>query len=100
MPRTCCVVGCLTGYKSNKEKVSTFSFSKNEEILNKWIKVVPRRDFTVTKNSAIRSKHFTDDQIITGWTSGVGEQKVVVSTYPILCYLPNLKTDSKGFIIN
>jgi len=58
-------------------------------MLNKWIKAIPRKDFTYTKNSAICAKHFTDDQIIMEWISGVGEQKIVVSTYPILCYLPN-----------
>jgi len=60
MPRTCCVVGCQTGYKSNEEKVSTFSFPKGKEMQNKWIKV-PRKDFTISKNSAICAKHFTDD---------------------------------------
>ncbi|KAL4152736.1 hypothetical protein QTP88_000569 [Uroleucon formosanum] len=71
MPRTCCVVGCQTGYKSNDEKVLTFSFPKNEEIQNKWIKAIPRI-------CTICAKHFTADQIITKWTSGVGEQKVVI----------------------
>ncbi|KAL4107529.1 hypothetical protein QTP88_017865 [Uroleucon formosanum] len=79
MPRTCYVVGCQTGYKSNDEKVSTFSFPKNEEMQNKWIKAIPRKDFIVSKNAAICAKHFTPDQIITKWTSGVGEQKVVIN---------------------
>ncbi|XP_022171020.1 uncharacterized protein LOC111034219, partial [Myzus persicae] len=70
---------CQTGYKSNDEKVSTFSFPKNEEMQNKWIKAIPRKDFIVSKNAAICAKHFTADQIITKWTSGVGEQKVVVN---------------------
>jgi len=69
MPRTCCVVGCQTGYKSNDEKVSIFPFPKNEEMQKKWIKAIPiRKDFIVSKNAAICAKHFTADQIITKWT--------------------------------
>lgn len=79
MPRTCCVVGCQTGYKSNTEKMSTFSFPKDEELKNKWIKAIPRQHFKISNNSAVCAKHFTDVQLITKWTSGVGDKKVVVS---------------------
>lgn len=44
---TRCVIGCQIGYKSHLEKISTFSFSKYEEIQNKWIKAIPRRCFNV-----------------------------------------------------
>lgn len=82
MPRSCCVVGCQTGYKSNSNKiVSTFSFPKTESLRQKWINVIPRKDLIVTQNSAVCANHFTEDQIITKWSSGVGNNKVCVSIY-------------------
>lgn len=81
MVRSCCVVGCETGYKNNKEIVSTFAFPKNEVLQKKWIKAIPRKNLTVSKNTAVCAKHFTDDQIIRTWTSGVGDKQVIVSNY-------------------
>jgi len=87
------VVGCQTGYKSNDEKVSIFCSQKIKRCrINGSKQFYCRKDFIVSKNAAICAKNFTANQIITKWTSGVGEQKVVVSTYPILYYLLNLKT--------
>lgn len=85
MPRSCCIVGCQTGYKSNPSDtfVSTFSFPKNESLRKKWMNVIPRKDLIVTKNSAVCANHFTEDQIITKWTSGFGDNKVCVSIFLI-----------------
>lgn len=81
MPRSCCVVGCKTGYKSNHStiKASTFSFPTDENLKKKWIDKIPRKDLIVTKNSTVCASHFTDDQIIRTWTSGVGDKQVCVS---------------------
>ncbi|XP_050065206.1 uncharacterized protein LOC126554149 [Aphis gossypii] len=103
MPRSCCVVGCQTGYKSNSNKiVSTFSFPKNESLRQKWINVIPRKDLIVTQNSAVCANHCTEDQIITKWSSGVGNNKVCINLkYPKLkedaipCLFPGPKYLSK-----
>lgn len=82
MPRTCCVVGCQTGYKSNHNtNVSTFSFPKDEGMRKKWINSIPRKDLVISKYSAVCADHFTNDQIISKWTSGIGDKQVCVSTY-------------------
>lgn len=79
MPRSCCVVGCTTGYKSNHSTISTFSFPADENLKKKWINKIPRKNLIVTKNLAVCASHFTDDQIIRTWTSGVGDKQVCVS---------------------
>eukprot|EP00102_Acyrthosiphon_pisum_P006714 XP_003240276.1 PREDICTED: THAP domain-containing protein 2-like [Acyrthosiphon pisum] len=91
MPRSCCVVGCKTGYKSNHStiKVSTFSFPTDENLKKKWINKIPRKDLIATKNSVVCASHFTDEQIIRTWTSGVGDKQVCIN----LKY-PKLKEDA------
>ena len=53
------VYGCTSGYKTNKEKVSSFEFLIHE----KWILFVNRRNWTLSKSSVICIKHLKDDFI-------------------------------------
>nr|XP_018904887.1 PREDICTED: uncharacterized protein LOC109035641 [Bemisia tabaci] len=65
MGRACSVPGCKTGYRSCKEKFSTFSFPENEQLKCKWINAIHRpRDFEVTKNTCVCILHFKESQII------------------------------------
>lgn len=52
MPNTCCVTNCNGNYNA-ENKVCIFSFPKDEELLQKWIKAIPRENFVVTKNTKV-----------------------------------------------
>jgi hypothetical protein len=60
----CFVVGCKTGYKSNKEKVGCFKVPKDEKLLTLWQKLIPRGDKTLSSNDHVCSKHFKEEYII------------------------------------
>lgn len=62
MPRSCCVPGCKSNYKSDYTPI--FSFPSAEERLTLWKKAIPRENLTVTKNSGVCIIHFPEDQIV------------------------------------
>lgn len=55
MPKKCCVVGCRSGYDTNKEKVNTFKFPNDEELKMKWLISIGRKDYKPTKYSSVSS---------------------------------------------
>lgn len=57
----CFVPGCNTKYK--KDKLSLFSVPKNEVLLDRWKKLIPRSDNELTANSVICELHFQEDFI-------------------------------------
>ena len=78
MPNKCASYGCSSGYNyessekrkeeagesSEKGKISTFYFPlKNEELLQKWIKFVNRKDWIPTSSSVLCEKHFQENLI-------------------------------------
>ena len=67
MVGTCCVPGCKTGYKSqkNSEKYSLFGFPADENLKQKWIAAIPRKNWVVSKNHKVCSRHFSSDDIQT-----------------------------------
>ena len=69
MVNKCVVYGCKSGYvsKSEREKVSSFSFPLNKpDLLSKWIKFVNRSNWNPTSNSVICINHFEEELIING----------------------------------
>ena len=52
-----CVVGCRSNYKE-EETVPAFSFPSDEDIKNRWIKFVNRKDWQSTSSIVICIKHF------------------------------------------
>ena len=52
-----CVVGCRSNYKE-EETVPAFSFPSDENIKNRWIKFVNRKDWQSTSSIVICIKHF------------------------------------------
>ncbi|KAL3192662.1 hypothetical protein MRX96_058883 [Rhipicephalus microplus] len=77
MSKTCCVTGCSSGYRSNKEKASLFCFPSSAELREKWKRAVPRLEaggFSFeSKNVRVCEKHFdasdvvrTDEHIVNG----------------------------------
>ena len=59
MGRKCVAPACTSGYASNRdEKKSVFTFPKDNEMRQKWIRAVPRANWDVSGNSAICELHF------------------------------------------
>lgn len=61
MVNKCSAYGCTSGYKSHEtgESVSFHAFPvNNTEILDKWMRANPRKDFAPTKYSRMCSLHF------------------------------------------
>ncbi|XP_035228253.1 THAP domain-containing protein 5-like [Stegodyphus dumicola] len=62
MVYTCCVPNCKGNYP-NGPKVQVFSFPKEKEFLNKWIKAIHRSNFKPTKFSKVCALHFHPEDI-------------------------------------
>lgn len=68
MPKKCCVPGCVSNYKG-QEYTSVFAFPSDSHLKEKWLTSIPRKDYVVTKHSAVCIKHFhasyiqTDDPV-------------------------------------
>lgn len=78
MPRVWCVPSCKANYnstlKSQQSYMSVFTFPKDENLRQKWIKSIPRKNWTPSKYSAVCMKHFRDSDIISyeSWLSPDG----------------------------
>ncbi|XP_042913127.2 uncharacterized protein [Parasteatoda tepidariorum] len=86
MPNTCCVTKCNGNYNS-QNKVHIFSFPKNEELLKKWVKAIPRTNLIVTKNTKVCERHFQSDDIefeTTFYKESTGETLRAKLKYPRL----------------
>ena len=55
--------GCKSNYKS--ADASAFSFPKDEQRRQQWMRAIHRKDFTPTENTIVCSKHFEKRFIIT-----------------------------------
>ena len=55
----CCVVKCHS-YCAGQEKLTVFSFPKEEHLRKIWIRFVNRKDWEPTNSSYICIKHFED----------------------------------------
>lgn len=68
MPRHCCVPGCKSNYASTLKSEparSTFSFPKDRELQNIWLRAIHREEYTLTKYSTVCSLHFEQSEITT-----------------------------------
>ena len=63
----CCVVGCYTGYATNKcaAKVSVFRFPQDQCLRDKWLRNIHTANHTITKHSRVCELHFRPDDFIT-----------------------------------
>ena len=57
MPFKCCVPECCGNHDDTKdrigEKVSVFKFPDDPDLRAKWIRMIPRKDYTVTKSTLL-----------------------------------------------
>lgn len=58
MGKKCCAPNCRSGYSSCETKFRIHVFPKNEELRQKWVRAVPRKDLIVTENMGVCEKHF------------------------------------------
>ena len=60
MPHTCCVFSCNYGYHSctYKQKYAMFRFPKDAVIKNKWLSAITHKNWIITENTRVYSKHF------------------------------------------
>ena len=63
MPQTCVSSGCNSGYPTNKseEDIHYHRFPEEINLRNKWIQLVPRKNWTWNKHQRLCSQHFTAD---------------------------------------
>lgn len=64
MPRKCCVPECSSNYRGT-DYVTVFRFPTDEKQRTKWIRTIPRKDFTPTKDAVVCIKHFSTEFIVT-----------------------------------
>ena len=62
MPHKCCVPNCNSGYRSCKdtEMYAMFRFPRDVDLKNKWLSAIPRKNWNVTGNTRVCSKHFKE----------------------------------------
>ena len=88
--------GCSSGYDTNGEKVSTFSFPLGQSnLIEKQIKFVNRNNWFPTKNSVLSIKHFEDKYILKG-----KRNKLNWNLQPIMHSHNQLYTYTYGNIVN
>ena len=55
---TCVVVGCHSGSGREEKKYQLESFPKSEELRQKWMEKINRKDFIPSHNAKVCLKHF------------------------------------------
>ena len=60
MVYTCCIPNCNKGYcsASSSERISIFCFFRDEQLKAKWLKAIPRKNWTLTDSQRVCDKHF------------------------------------------
>lgn len=90
MPRRCCVPGCKSNYdstlKNGEGPVSTFCFPRDNDLLCRWKKAIPRANWEPSKGSFVCSKHFSDSEVIRSENvrKGDGSYEVILLKNPKL----------------
>ena len=64
MPNKCVVTSCKTNYLTSETRKPVFMFPDNIELRAKWIEFTNRKDYSVTKYSAICVDHFSEKYLI------------------------------------
>ena len=63
MPGRCVVIGCTSGYDSNKEKKTMFSVPKNPELLKQWQEAAKLKR-NLNESTVFCENHFFANDII------------------------------------
>lgn len=60
MPNSCCVPGCKSNYYGINDNTKVFKFPKDDLKKKEWLKAIPRKDLSPTKNTSVCHIHFED----------------------------------------
>lgn len=63
----CCVVGYISGYKSNPENITWNCVPKDAKRCELWAEAVRRKDLILNDKRFARIKHFNDKYVIRFW---------------------------------
>ncbi|XP_033222200.1 uncharacterized protein LOC117176195 [Belonocnema kinseyi] len=66
MGRKCVVLGCKSGYDSNKKRFHMFVVPKKPAAIEQWQKAILRKDITLKHKHAVCEKHFFKSDIVWG----------------------------------
>lgn len=69
MVRRCFVPFCNTGYRSCKEKFSMFAAPKDDKLLEKWRRAIPKRHRALRTTDYVCEKHFEPELVCKEWTA-------------------------------
>jgi THAP domain len=81
MGATCYVVGCKSGYKSNKETGIHFFRPRDNKTLVDWRQAIPRNRFILNSTHRVCHKHFDEEDVIKQLTFK-GKDGIIV--FPLL----------------
>ena len=59
-----CVPGCRSNYEGDYVSVFKFPSEHEADLRQQWVNVIPRKDWTPTKNSVVCIKHFSESDVI------------------------------------
>lgn len=60
MGKKCCVPLCTSGYETCRKRRTQFAFPRDEDLRNKWLSAIRRKDFSLSPNTTICDLHFED----------------------------------------
>ncbi|KAF8773028.1 hypothetical protein HNY73_015723 [Argiope bruennichi] len=63
MPYKCSVLACRGNY-DEENKVAVFGYPIDEALKEKWLHAIPRKNFTITKNSKVCERQFKDGEVL------------------------------------
>ena len=92
MVNKCCVSGCRSNYRTSGQigptpYVPTFSFPKDEDLRNEWIRRINRDNLKLTKNTVLCIKHFEECDLNHNLSQNPQKPDFRVSIYRLLNFI-------------
>ncbi|KAH8040506.1 hypothetical protein HPB51_011202 [Rhipicephalus microplus] len=75
---TCFVPGCTSGYKSNPEKRHFFAPPSDPQLLERWVRAIPRADKLLSKTCKVCDVHFMQHDIVKTYKHAIDGQVVEI----------------------
>lgn len=75
---TCFVPGCTSGYKSNPEKRHFFAPPSDPQLLERWVRAIPRADKLLSKTCKVCDVHFMQHDIVKTYKHVIDGQVVEI----------------------
>uniref|UniRef100_L7M5I7 THAP-type domain-containing protein n=1 Tax=Rhipicephalus pulchellus TaxID=72859 RepID=L7M5I7_RHIPC len=75
---TCFVPGCTSGYKNNPEKRHFFAPPSDPQLLERWVRAIPRADKLLSKTCKVCDVHFMQHDIVKTYKHVIDGQVVEI----------------------